>query len=161
MPGRTEYHVYQGKAKWVKPQAPDKYGNWSMVFYPNMDSYNKILELKERGLKSEIKKDEDGYHITFRRPQQKVYAGKVKGFAPPQIVGPDGLPFDQLIGNGSDVSVKVEVFSYKTPQGNEGLAARWLALRIDNLIPYETKRDFDTDQSDAFRGMDEIKPEGF
>src|SRR5688572_7094049 len=110
MPGRTEYILLQGKGKWIRPQSPDKYGNWSMVLYPNPESYNKLLELKQRGLKNEIKKDEDGYFTTLRRPQQKVYAGKVKGFAPPEIVGPDGLPFHALIGNGSDVTAKIEVY---------------------------------------------------
>lgn len=161
MAGRTEYIILQGKCKWVKPVSPDKYGNWSMVLYPNQESYNKLLELKQRGLKSEIKKDEDGYNITLRRPQQKVYAGKVKGFAPPQIVGPDGNPFPALIGNGSDVTVKIEVFSYKAPTGSTGIAARWLALRVDNLIPYESNRDFDTETINAFKGFDEKKPEGF
>jgi len=158
--GRTEYILLQGKAKWVKPTAPDKYGNYSMVLYPNQESYNKLLDLKQRGLKNEIKKDEDGYSITLRRPQSKTYNGKVKGFAPPEIIGPDNLPFRQLIGNGSDVTAKIEVYPYHTPQGNSAIAMRWMALRVDNHVPYD-KKDFDDEQYKAFAGFEEKKPEGF
>lgn len=145
----TETIYLSGKAKWVRPTSPDPWGNWKMDLYPDTESYNKFLELKETkdgvsGIKNVIKKDDDGYCITLRRPTQKVYKGKVQGFAPPEVLDKDNQPMrDTLIGNGSDVTAKVSVYTHGTPGGGKARAMRWEAVRVDNLIPFEGKRDFD------------------
>lgn len=161
---KTEYIFLSGKAKWVKSQIPNKFGDYSFVLYPDDASYDKILALKDgpSGVKNVIKKDEEGYNVTFKRPQSKLIAGKVKGFTPPEILDgsktlDDGShpPLrDILVGNGSDVTVKIEVYSYTSPITKQvGRATRWVSMRIDNLIPFQTRRDFDTDQADQISGL--------
>lgn len=53
---------------------------------------------------------------------------------PPKVVDADGNPWDEevLIGNGSDITVKLDVWI-----GNKAKKVRWEAVRVDNLVPYE------------------------
>lgn len=157
----TEYRYFQGKCKWARLQGPpDKYGHWSIVLYPNPTSLDEINALKEgpEGIKNVLGKDEDGYFITFRRPQQKTFKGKVQGFAAPEVIKADNTPLkESLIGNGSDVTVKVEVYTYNVPasNGKKAKATRLMSVRVDNLIPYIINRDFTVDQEKQVRGLDE------
>ncbi len=165
MARNTEWHYFQGKAKWARLVSPDqKYACWSVVLYmdANSDSYNKLLELKKAdngvdGILNVIKKDEDGYFTTFKRPTQKLIKGKVQAFAPPIVMEADGTTplLNALVGNGSDVTVKVEVYQYNKPTGGKGRAARLVSVRVDNLIPFEMKKDFDEDQMKQVKGLAE------
>lgn len=155
---KTEYHYLQGKIMWCKHTAPDPWGNWKVTLYPNEESKLKIAELKARGLRNVMKLDDDGENMTFRRPQQKMIRGKVVGLAPPEIVDKNGDKMrDILVGNGSDGTVKLEVYTFDPPTGGpKGLAARWLSLRVDNLVPYDgVKKDFDETQQRAVSGLAE------
>lgn len=175
MPVNTEYVYLNGKVKWCRPQVPDPWGNWKTDLYPTAESLNKFKELKEtktigkdlvQGLKNILKKDEDGEYFTVRRPQQKLIRGKVIGFAPPEILdgtktNPDGShpPLrDVIIGNGSDVTIKLAVYKHRTPGGGFARACRWESLRVDNLVPF-TKEDRPDDVEKQLRGLeDQPKP---
>jgi len=156
---KTEWHFFKGKGKWVRVHSPDPWGNYKLDLYPDTESYDKLLELQKKGMKNTIKKDEDGYFITFRRPTQKVYKGKVVGFAPPEVLEADGKTTlrDVLVGNGSDLTVKVEAYPYKSPQGTPGLGIRLASIRVDNLIPFQVKKDFEEggDQEKMIRNLAE------
>lgn len=159
---KTEYVYLQGKAKWARLQTPDPWGNWKITLYLTPDSYNQMSALKNEGVKNIIKKDEDGYHVTLRRPVNKEMRGKLQGFAPPEVINPDGTPLrDVLIGNGSDVTVKLEVYSHKTPSGGYAKAARLQGVRVDNLVPFELSRDFEPggDQERMVKGLPEQPPQ--
>ena len=167
----TDFVYLQGKGKWCKVTTPDaKFGDpkWSVVLYPNPDSYNKLLDLKKKGIRNMIKKDEDGYFTTFSRPQEKKYRGRINAFTPPELLDgtkplEDGgyMPFprENLIGNGSDITIKLAVYTFSTPGDKPGertgCAARLESVRIDNLIPYNPNRDMDEVQKGLVRGMDE------
>lgn len=160
MPGKTEYVYLQGKAKWARVTTPDPWGNWKITLYLTPDSYNEVMRLKAEGLKNIIKKDEDGHHVTLRRPVNKEIKGKLVGFAPPEVINPDGTPLrDVLIGNGSDVTVKLEVYSHKTPGGGQAKAARLQGVRVDNLVVFELSRDFEEDQQYQVKGLQERPPQ--
>lgn len=161
-------NVYiQGKAKWAKLVTPDtKYNCWSVVVYPNEESMKILNELKAgkddtSGILNPIKKDDDGYFITLKRPIQKLMAGKVTSFSPPIIVEADGenLLRNALIGNGSDITVKVQVYIYNKPAGGKGTAMRLESVRVDNLVPFEMKKDFDKDQQRQVSGVAEAPPQ--
>lgn len=154
MVGRTEYLYFQGKCKWAKPDKPNKFGNWSIDFYPTPKDLDRIKEL---GLKNRVKTDKegDGEYVSFSRPTSKVIKGKVVGFAPPQVVDAQGMPLNVHIGNGSDVTIKVDYYSYETPSKEKGHAARWSGVRIDNLVPYKPRSDMDPDQMEAVAGLQE------
>lgn len=157
----TEYVYIQGKLSWVKTQTPDEWGKWKCTVHPNAASLDKIRDLQAEGLKNVLKKDEDGYYVAFSRPTQKMIKGKVVGLAPPEILQADGkTPLTGvLVGNGSDGTVKLEVYSHGTPGGGKAKAARLLSIRVDNLIPFEMKRDFTRGQQEAVLGLEEVPPE--
>lgn len=151
----TEYKYVQGKAKWAKLQQPDEWGKWKIVLYPNPESLEMIRDLQAQGIKNVIKKDEDGYYTTFSRPTSIQAKGKVVGLAPPEVLEADGKTvFKNLIGNGSDVTLKLEVYQHGTPGGGKAKAARLMSIRVDNLVPFEMKRDFDDNQKELVDGLD-------
>src|SRR6185436_396352 len=141
----TEY--IQGKVSWVKYVTPDPlYNKWNVTIHPNAEGVEKIRELQTQGVKNQWKKDEDGYYISFSRPTERKIKGKIIGMTPP-VVGmeKDGVftPFDGLaIGNGSDGTIKLEIYSHATPSGGKAKAARWAGLKIDNLVPFNKDTDY-------------------
>ena len=165
------FEYLQGKAKWAKLVTPDTmYSCWGLQLYLNQESYEKFLKLKEpkgdiQGILNVIKKDDDGCYVSLRRPTSKLVKGKVVGFNPPEVLdgnnlGPDGVPLplrNALLGNGSDVTCKIEVYTYKKPGHNagRGTAIRLSSVRVDVLVPFETGRDFDDRQEKSIRGLSE------
>lgn len=134
----TKMIYLQGKAKWVQVHQPDKFNKYGLVFYPDEKSLETLRDLQAEGLLNRMKKDDDGYFMRIGSPASKEIKGKVRGFAPPELIGPDGLPLREVaVGNGSDVTLKVEQYQYPTPTGGTGIAIRLKAIRVDNLIPFE------------------------
>jgi len=158
---KTENIFIQGKLSWVKVQVPDEWGKWKVTVHPNAASLDKIRDLQAEGLKNVLKKDEDGYFVSFSRPTQKMMKGKVIGLTPPELLMADGKTPLQgvLVGNGSDGTVKLEVYQHGTPGGGKAKAARLVSIRVDNLIPFEINRDFDRDQKEKVAGLEEVPPE--
>jgi hypothetical protein len=151
-----------GKAKWFKHNHANKFGDYSHDIYLTDDSRAKLEELKKGksgvdGVRNQIKHDEDGYYVSIRRPQSKTIRGKVVGFAPPEVLSRDGKSLaNLLVGNGSDITTKCEYYSYKKPFGEgRGSAIRWNSTRVDNLVPFEPRRDFDEDQAALVDGIDD------
>lgn len=156
---RTEYLYFAGKCKWAKLQVPDKWQKWCITLYPNPES---LARLKTMKLKNPIKVDpkypEEGECITFSRPVSKTFRGKVQGFAPPAVImknqeGVDMMEPNLMIGNGSDVTVQIEYYSYETPQKEKGYAARLNKVRVDNLVPFAPRSDLNEEEADAVAGL--------
>ena len=155
-----------GKCKWAKLVHPDaKFGDpkWSIVLYPDAESYDKVMEMKKMpgGIKNVVKKDDDGYYVTFSRPTQKNYRGQIKAFTAPVVL--DGSKkledgsyalLQEPIGNNSDVTVKVSYYGYQNPLKQTEHAARLETVRVDTLIPYTPKKDFTDDQKKQMFGME-------
>ena len=130
---KTEHVYLRGKAKWCMVNIPDQWGNYKVSLYLTPDSLEKFKELK---VKNHLKKDDDGYYVVLRRPTSKMIKGKVIGMAPPIVKDKDGVEMhDALIGNGSDITVKLEYYPYTFNKVTEH-AVRLHTIRIDNLIPY-------------------------
>jgi hypothetical protein len=142
------YEFLQGKGYWVTTQGPDQYGKFGLKFYPNEASYQKILKLKEPpAILNVIGKDEDGYFIRISRPASINTKKGPVALQKPVILDKDGNPFTGLIGNGSDLTLKVQIRNWKRPgTQTPGRSIRLEAIRIDNLIPYEKERDFTEEQ---------------
>lgn len=155
----NEYVFVSGKTKWFKHQQPDpKYLKWSHTLWPDNESLEKLRDLQSQGMKNLIKKDEDGWYISLSRPaERKTRDGTRFGMSPPEVLNTDGTPFPmgQLVGNGSDITTKLEVYEHKTPGGGKAKAARWMSTRIDNLVPFEKPRDFDDNQKKLVQGLEE------
>lgn len=159
---KKEYY-FQGKSKYSKVLMPDlEYQCWSQPLYLTQESYEQFMKLKEptgeiAGIMNEVKKEEDGYFVNFRRPMTKTYQGKLQSFAPPVVVDKDGKPWEgrNLIGNGSDLTVKVEWYPFTSPfTKKKGSAIRLVSVRVDNLVPYEAKKDYSDIEVQAVKGLD-------
>ena len=128
----------KGKAKWAnRLYVPDiEYKKWGLVLYPDVASLEIIRDLQAQGVKNVLKKDDDGYYISLGRPTEKVIRGKVVPFSPPVVLDKEGNATTVSIGNGSDVTVKIEAYAHGTPGGGKAKAIRLQSVRIDNLVPY-------------------------
>lgn len=156
---RSEYLFLQGKTKWFRNEKTNEWGKWSHVLYPTDAGLEKIRELQSEGVKNVLKKDEDGYFLSIGRNSEikrKTDGGGVKmqGMAPPEVIDMEGKPFKGSVGNGSDITTKVEVYQHGTPGGGKAKAMRWVSTRIDNLIPYEPTRDPFPEEASAVKNLD-------
>lgn len=151
----TDNVYIKGKLSWVKVNRPNDWGAWTVTVHPDQASLEIIRELQAQGLKNVLKKDDDGYNITFRRPTSKMIRGKVVGYAPPEVIDKDGNPLHGInIGNGSDGIVKLEVYQHGTPGGGKAKAARLKTVKVVNLVPFEGERDYTDKQKEMVKGMD-------
>lgn len=147
---KSEHHFIQGKASWFRPKVPNKWNKWSSQVHPNAAGLELIRDLQAEGLKNQLKKDDDGYFLNISRPVTKETAsGKILSFEPVKVFDADGAPFDGNVGNGSDVTFKVEVYEHQTPGGGKAKAMRWVSARIDNLIPFDPDKDMNEFEKDA------------
>lgn len=141
----SEFIDVQGKISWLHAVGFNKFDCWSVTLHPDTKSLEVLRELQAQGLKNQMKKDDDGYFMAFRRDPTKLMRGKLVAFAAPKVVDKDGIPMDgSRIGNGSDATVRLEVYQHGTPSGGKSKAARFDSVRIDNLIPFNPGTDFPT-----------------
>jgi hypothetical protein len=167
----SQYYYLKGKTKWFRSTKVNEYGKWEHVLYPDGPSLELIRKLQEstperQGIKNVIQpdKDGDGEYLRIGRLSQKTIRGKVVAFPPPEVLDKDGVtPLRHtLVGNGSDVTTKVEYYTYEIPprkSGKRGSAIRWESTRVDNLIPFELKRDFDEKEQHQVKGLAEQPPQ--
>ncbi len=154
--GKTENIYVQGKVSWFRNKQPNQWNKYSVQIHPNAKDLEVIRGLQAEGLKNIIKKDDDGYFTNFTRPVTKQYGtGKMQTYAPPTVTDKDGNIFEGQVGNGSDATLKLEVYEHATPAGGKAKAARWVSARIDNLVPYETETDAFPEQKVAIEGLKE------
>lgn len=134
---KTQTLYLSGKGFWLhRLFEPDDFKGqqfWSMKLYLDPAS---MKAFKAAQLNNRIKKDEEGESVTFRRyvkKKWKLKANESPEFAPPRVVDSDGnLWADRgLIGNGSAVTAKLEVY-----QTRVGPGTRLEEVRVDNWIEY-------------------------
>ena len=155
-----EYVYFKGKGSWFKHlfQLDEEFGKWHVTLHfdgPSLDEFRALQ------LKTHLKKDDNGYFSKLSRPRKKIMRGKEVIFDSPKIFDKDGNPVSDStrIGNGSDITVKCEVYAY-TPPGSKvrANAIRLESVRIDNLIPF-TPSDYEPDEAKAAEGlMDQPEP---
>jgi hypothetical protein len=154
---KTETVYVQGKLSWAKRlfYPDDRYQKYSVQIHPNSESLEKIRDLQTKGLKNILKKDDDGYYTQFSRPTVRKYGSVVKTFEAPIVVDKDGQPIGDVIGNGSDATLKLEVYEHGTPGGGKAVAARLVSVRVDNLVAFDPKRDFTEKEQELRAGLAE------
>jgi hypothetical protein len=130
----TAYYYLTGKAKWARLFTPDeKYKNYKVDLMLDAESKKKFIE---SGMTMVPKMAEEGEYITFRRPEAKLIKNELVKFEAPPVVDADGKPVDKLIGNGSDITIKVVVYDTVKGKGH-----RLEAVRVNNLIEYQKPDD--------------------
>lgn len=112
-----------GKVKWfrMRPGQENKWGKLSVNFYPEGDANRKLITSLK--LKNGMKEDEDGVFFQFYTTPDKS----------PDIIG---VPAGVLIGNGSTVEMKLEVYSWDNEHG-KGFAARPISFTLKKLVEYK------------------------
>lgn len=154
-----EYIYLQGKGNWIRLVKPNQWDKWSVQLHPTAEGIEKIRDLQAEGLKNVIKKDDDGYFINLNRPTYKDYAktGKRQLFTAPEVVDKNGVPMDgSTVGNGSDLTVKMEVYRFTVPgTSSKSVAMRMEAVKVDNLVPFEPDRDFTDEEKEKIAGLSE------
>ena len=150
----SEYIYVRGKGSWLRLSKPDQWDNWSVTLHPDTESLENIRDLQAEGMKNTLKKDDDGYFTKFRRPVTKKVGNFVKTFTPPEVIDKNGQPLDGLkVGNGSDLTLKLEVYQHPTPGGGRAKAARLESVRVDNLVEFNPNTDFTEDEAEAVSGL--------
>lgn len=135
----TQTLLLSGLVKWAKvfkENMDAKYGKYTLMFQPDKDS--KAL-LKSSGSRVKAHEDEDGIWYKISRDHEKTFekSGETVTFGPPKVVAADNTtPFDQLIGNNSKVTLRVDVYDSQMGKGT-----RLQAVRVDELVPYEKGSD--------------------
>ena len=140
-----------GKAMWAKLKegfADTKYRpNYNLSLIPDQASVNRM---KEHKLGLEFKDNNDGEkYVNIRRyidknPDYKDSEGNLCGKAP-RVVFPDGTVYTGIVGNGSEVTVKLDI--YDTKYVNKG--HRLVAVRVDKLIEYVPADTSGVDETDS------------
>lgn len=130
----TKFTNHTGTVKWAKVykgQEDSEYNCYSLAFYPD-----DVDEFTETGTQLQPKKDEDGTFFQLRRPVDKVIKGETVYFGPPEVFGPDTQPFNNLIGNGSKVTVRVAVYDYVYGK-KQGKGTRLEAVMVNDWVEYK------------------------
>lgn len=87
-----------------------------------------------------IKNDDGSVEIVYKvvRPHNEPSFKEDSLMGPPKVIDKDGVEWDPevAIGNGSDITVKLNVWI-----GNKAKKVRWEALRVDELVEYERPED--------------------
>lgn len=114
---------------------PDEYAgakNWKVTFY--FDSEEEFQKFKKANLSLEVKQDEDGRYVTFRRPTQKVIKDDLVVFSPPEITGVINVLYVDKDGNRVRQYTKGEkVTVYRVDaEGNEIKDPKTEGLLIGN-----------------------------
>lgn len=116
-------HLFTGMTKWAKVYKPDeKYGKYSLNFYPKDDADRKAI--KATGIKNNTKEDDDGFYYVFRSEKA------------PTVVDNKGEEFDQIIGNGSTITVKLGVESFTSAKWGKVVRSTLLGVKVEELVEY-------------------------
>lgn len=132
----TKTYLFTGKTKWAKPTKLDeKYDNYQMPLYLDEKSW---IDFKESGCQTKIKTDADGEYTVFKRDEKetnwKTGEKQINGPAKVYILHPETgqyEPFDGLIGNGSEVAVRVDIFDTRNGKGH-----RLISVGVNKLVEY-------------------------
>lgn len=130
----SETKFLSGKARYCHIHAPDRFGFWSVNVY--LDDASKVIweELKGKGILNKTRRDEDGVFVTLRCPVEKKIRNVMTKMQPVTVVK-DGVPYIGMIGDGSDITCMITVYTYRKPITQEqGTAIRLSAIKVTNLV---------------------------
>lgn len=152
----TQYVNFQGKSKWAKLHKPSQFDKWSVDLYLDEAQVERFKSYKT---KTVLRKDDDGYYVSFSRPTEKLIRGKRTALHPPTVTDKEGKPFGNVpIGNGSDLTITCELYGYTPPQSKDKLhAIRLFAVRVDDLVVFE-RDSYPEDERKAVETLDKVPP---
>ena len=132
-----ETAVIQGKAYWAKLNTPDEMSGKYQIDVCNLSDVA-IASLEKHGVVPKNKDDERGTFITARSK-----------FDVPVINSDKEGMNGTLIGNGSDVKVKISFNKDHQMVSQYGTSMYVNKVMVTNLVAYEEDTDFDTEGDEA------------
>lgn len=159
--GTSRVELLKGKLSWHNLALANAEGEWKLTLYPDEESLTKINSMKEEGLMNSLRKDDEGYNMTFKRVLKKKIKGTEITFTAPVVVSKEGQPLDgHGIGHGSDVTIKLQVYKFNKPGASgKAIAARLEAVKVENLVPFKPRTEFTTEQAFQLKGLADFKSE--
>src|SRR5882672_6797440 len=129
--GGAQPVLIRGQAKYAKLGVPDQWGKNSIRIYPIQEDMPKIHKLISEGIKNKLTKDEDGYSITFSRPEKLKTKTRGEILLEPVIItdDEDHIQEDKFIADGDDITIRLHTYGGKSPSGY-GL---YKAARLDQI----------------------------
>ena len=134
-------YYFSGEARYPKLDKPvDKYNpedgkEWTIDV--KLDDTSEAL-FEESGCQLRKSKDGLGFR-TFRRPVSKVIGDKIVEFSAPAVLDETNAEMDpevvKTIGNGSKVTIKVDIYGTRKGKGHQ-----LEAVRVDELVPYNQSK---------------------
>lgn len=149
--------VFTGKAYWARVYEGnhDEYGG--KEFYKVTIAFDdeSWMKFNKSGMTLKVKPvEEDGEDgVTFKRDVHPKTGKDKKGKAyslgggTPRVVDADGDEFTDLIGNGSEVEVLVNVYTVSNGPLKGKKGHRLEAIKIINHVQYEPSEDDDDDET--------------
>ena len=132
-----ETAIVQGKAYWAKLNTPDEMSGKYQIDVCNLSDAD-ITSLEKHGVQPKSRDDERGTFITARSK-----------FDVPVISSDKEGMNGTLIGNGSDVKVKIG-FNKDHPMVSQYGTSMYLnKVMVTNLVAYEKDTDFDEEGDEA------------
>lgn len=120
----SETIYLRGVAKWAKVDKPDdRFHNYTIDVELDEQSQNEFDKSRIR-VKPKVDEEDGKTYYRFRRSSE---------YGPPAVVDEVNAPFKQRIGNGSIVTVAVEVYDTKTM----GKGHRLMAVRVDKWVEFK------------------------
>lgn len=130
----TTYLYLSGQAYWTKlyPENCDEYNGEKNAQLELVLDAAQLKALKAHGSKANPRINDEGKMCVKLRRKIEHKIPELGGF--PTVLDAEGNPFNKLIGNGSDVTVKVSI--YDTPQAK---GTRLESVRVDKLVEYKVE----------------------
>lgn len=149
----ANYFFFDGIANWAQVQRPNKFGAYSINLVVDAPTRKAV---KQTGAKLNVKETDEGeFFYTFRRKATlRKKNGEVVEMDPPTVTLADGTPYTGLIGNGSKVTVKVEVYEFQggvDANGQKydgGKGTRLVGVRINELVEYKKEENTSDNSAD-------------
>ncbi len=128
-----QVYAFTGKAAYVSKNGKVfKDGEapvWTMNFYPRTAADRKAV--KDTGIRNQVKEDDgsksgvEGFFYTFRSKE------------PYEIVDDAGNGLEALVGNGSEVTVFLEVETFRSQKFGPQARSTLKKVKVDKLIEYK------------------------
>lgn len=143
--GKTVTTVYlKGEAQWASVQKPkESFGKKKYsIDIEATESDLKTLQGLGLGTRTKLKTDPTSQktYLTFIKNYSETEDGEPVGLTLIDENGKEG--YNELVGNGSEVIVKVDMIPYDNAFG-KGTAPRLSAVQVLKLVPYKKKSSVD------------------
>lgn len=139
---KKETLLLSGDAYWLNTQAPNKLSGKYQFDLSNLDE-NTVKLLESKGMSVRKDKEGQGSFVTAKCHFKDKDTDEALS---PKIVDSQNelLPNKLLVGNGSKVRVKGQVFEYKNrATGKPGTAFSLMAVQVVELVHYESNTGFE------------------